>query len=260
MRCGLIDPLRYLKLVSRTVSGVLGLPGRKVQSVAQASFDTWVKYYRSDENTPNATISYYTKGSLVALALDLTLRREGRGSLDAVMRALWAVSAGGPIGEVQIRAALLQVGGRSFDAELDAWVHGTDDLPLQAALAPFGIDWATDTATLAQRLGLRVSESALTGVKVSHVLRGGAAERAGLSVGDEVLALQGWRLRRLDDALRLLLPDTPATLLVARDQRVLNLSITLPAAAAPTGPGVTLKQAAKPAAPAAALQKAWLSD
>lgn len=260
VRCGLIDPLRYLKLVSRTVSGVLGLPGRKVQSVAQASFDAWVKYYRGDENTPNATISYYTKGSLVALALDLTLRREGRGSLDAVMRALWSVSAGGPIGEAQIRAALLQVGGRSFDAELDAWVHGTDDLPLQDALAAFGVEWVVEAATLAQRLGLRVSESALTGVKVSHVLRGGAAERAGLSVGDEVLALQGWRVRRLDEAARLMVAGQPAAVLVARDQRVLNLSLTLPAAAAPAGAGVTLKQADKAAAAAAALQKAWLSD
>jgi predicted metalloprotease with PDZ domain len=89
------------------------------------------------------------------------------------------------------------------------------------------------------------------------VLRGGAAERAGLSVGDEVLALQGWRLRRLDEAARLMVADTPATLLVARDQRVLSLSLVLPAA--PTGAGVTLKLAAKPAAPAAALQKAWLS-
>lgn len=260
VRCGLIDTARYLKLVSRTVSGVLGLPGRKVQSVAQASFDAWVKYYRGDENTPNATISYYTKGSLVALALDLTLRREGRGSLDAVMRALWSVSAGGPIGEAQIRAALFQVGGRSFHAELDAWVHGTDDLPLQDALAAFGVEWVVEAATLAQRLGLRVSESALTGVKVSHVLRGGAAERAGLSVGDEVLALQGWRLRRLDEAARLMVAGQPAAVLVARDQRVLNLSLTLPAAAAPVGAGVTLKRADKAAAAAAALQRAWLSD
>ena len=260
VRCGLIDTARYLKLIGRTVSGVLALPGRKVQSVAQSSFDTWVKYYRSDENTPNATISYYTKGSLVALALDLTLRREGRSSLDDVMRALWAVSAGGPIDEAQIRAALLKVGGRAFDAELDAWVHGTDDLPLQDALAAFGVDWAGDAATLAQRLGLRVSESALTGVKVSHVLRGGAAERAGLSVGDELLALAGWRLRRLDEALRLMQAGTPATLLVARDQRVLSLPLTLPLAAAPAaGPGVTLKLASKPAAATAALQKAWLS-
>jgi predicted metalloprotease with PDZ domain len=260
LRCGLIDTARYLKLVARTASAVLAAPGRKVQSVAQASFDAWVKYYRSDENTPNATISYYTKGALVALALDLKLRREGQGSLDAVMRELWAVSAGGPISEAQIRAALHKVSGRSFDTEINAWVHGTNELPLQALLAPFGVEWVVDAATLAQRLGLRVSESALTGVKVSHVLRGGAAERAGLSVGDELLAVQGWRLRRLDEALRLMVAGTPATLLVARDQRVLSLSLTLPAQPnTAAGAGVTLKAAAQPAAATAALQKAWLS-
>jgi predicted metalloprotease with PDZ domain len=66
---------------------VLQTPGREVQSVAQASFDAWVKYYRQDENTANATVSYYTKGSLVALCFDLTLRLEGHANLDEVMRA-----------------------------------------------------------------------------------------------------------------------------------------------------------------------------
>ena len=80
-RAGLIDAPRYLKLVATTASGVLGTPGRKVQSLAQASFDAWVKYYRPDENTPNATVSYYTLGSLVALALDLELRSAGKGTL-----------------------------------------------------------------------------------------------------------------------------------------------------------------------------------
>ncbi|HWH73492.1 MAG TPA: peptidase M61, partial [Methylibium sp.] len=75
-RCGLLDDARYLKLVAKTLNQVLGTPGRKQQSVAQASFDAWTKYYRPDENTVNATVSYYTKGSLVALALDLTLRSE----------------------------------------------------------------------------------------------------------------------------------------------------------------------------------------
>ena len=259
VRCGLIDSARYLKLIARTVGGVLALPGRKVQSVAQASFDAWVKYYRGDENTPNATISYYTKGSLVALMLDLTLRREGRGSLDAVMRELWAASAGGPIDEAQIRAALRQVGGRSYDAEIDAWVHGTDELPLKELLAAVGVEWADEPATLAQRLGVRVSESALTGVKVSHVLRGGAGERAGLSPGDELLAVQGWRLRRLDDALRLLTPGKAARVLVARDQRVLTLALTLPEPGGDSGAGVSLKATPK-AGPASALHKAWLSD
>ena len=244
-RAGLIDAERYLRLLAKTVTGVLATPGRQVQSVAQASFDAWVKYYRADENTPNATISYYTKGALVALALDLSLRSEAaeakaegvankktrHATLDEVMRRLWEASAGGPISEANIAAALQHVGRRSFAKELAAWVHGTGDLPLQPLLAAAGVAWQPQGATLAQRLGLRVSESALTGVKVSHVLADGAAQRAGLSAGDELLALDGWRLRRLDDALRLLVPGRAATLLVARDQRVLSLALTLPAQA-----------------------------
>jgi predicted metalloprotease with PDZ domain len=237
LRAGLIDAERYLRLVAKTATGVLAMPGRTVQSVAQASFDAWVKYYRADENTPNATISYYTKGAQVALALDLTLRAEREagtsrdakgGTLDDVMRHLWAASSGGPISEADIAAALRAVSGRSFAKELAAWVHGTQELPLPELLAAAGVTWQHAPATLAQRLGLRVNESALTGVKVSHVLQGGAALQAGLAAGDELLALNGWRLRRLDDALRLLVPGAPATLLVARDQRVLSLALTLP--------------------------------
>jgi len=257
MRCGLIDSARYLKLLSRTLGGVLASPGRKVQSVAQSSFDAWVKYYRGDENTPNSTISYYTKGSLVALAFDLTLRAEGKGSLDDVMRGLWARSEGGPITETDVAEVLKEVGRRSFADELAQWVHGTDDLPLRALLERLGIDWSEDAPTLAQRLGVRVSESALTGVKVSHVLRGGAAEQAGLSSGDELIAVRGWRLRRLDDAMRLLHPGQPAALLAARDQRLVELTLTVPAEVAPGA--VVLKPAAKPTKAAQALQEAWLA-
>ncbi|HEY2928862.1 M61 family metallopeptidase [Piscinibacter sp.] len=257
LRAGLIDDARYLKLVAKTISGVLSAPGRKVQSVAQASFDAWVKYYRSDENTPNATISYYTKGSLVALALDLSLR-EAKGSLDEVMRRLWARSEGGPIGENDIAQALRDVAGRSLADELRAWVHGTDDLPLQPLLERFGVQWQPQPATLAQRLGLRVSESALTGVKVSHVLRGGAAERAGVSTGDELLAVDGWRIRRIDDAQRLLRPGMPTPLLLSRDQRVLTLPLVLPKDGEPAG-GVALALDAKPSRTALALRKAWFA-
>jgi predicted metalloprotease with PDZ domain len=257
VRTGLIDPARYLRLVARTVSGVLALPGRKVQSVAQSSFDTWVKYYRADENTPNSTISYYTKGSLIALALDLSLRAEGKGSLDDVMRHLWAVSNGGPISELHIAAALKHVGSRAYTSELAAWVHGTDDLPLTSLFEAFGVEWKSDPATLAQRLGLRVSESALTGVKVSQTLRGGAAERAGLAAGDEIVAIAGWRVRRLDDATRVLTVGAPAPLLVVRDQRVITLSLVLPATFVEGT--VSLQHTAKPSKVAAGLSKAWLS-
>jgi Predicted protease with the C-terminal PDZ domain len=81
-----IDNATYLKLITKTLNQVQQTPGRKVQSVAQSSFDAWVKYYRQDENTANATVSYYTKGALVAMSLDLKLRQEGQTTLDAVMR------------------------------------------------------------------------------------------------------------------------------------------------------------------------------
>ncbi|MEO8155344.1 MAG: PDZ domain-containing protein [Rhizobacter sp.] len=258
LRGGLIDDARYLKLLAKTLTGVLGLPGRKVQSVAQASFDAWVKYYRSDENTPNATISYYTKGSLVALAIDLTLRSEGRGSLDDVMRLLWERSSGGPISEADIAAALAEVGGRSYAKELKAWVHGVDDLPWRALLAKTGVVWSQQAPSVAQRLGLRASESALTGIKLNNVLRGGVAEAAGLSVGDEVIAVDGWRVRRLDDLPRLMVGKKAAQVLVARDQRMLTLSLELPAAAESGAVTLSLASADKTPQAAFALRRAWL--
>ena len=258
VRTGLVDEARYLKLIAKTVSGVLATPGRQVQSVAASSFDAWVKYYRADENTPNATVSYYTKGSLVALALDLTLRTEKRGSLDEVMRALWLRSAGGPIREADVAQVLADVSGRSFAAELDAWVHGTDDLPLAALLDQAGVSWQPQPGSLAQRLGMKVSESALTGIKVSQVMRGSVAETCGFAPGDEVLALGDWRLRRLDDALRLALPGEAAEWLVSRDQRLHRLTAMWPAEAGTAGGTVVLGAATSPARPAAALRKAWL--
>ena len=264
LRAGLIDQARYLGLLGKAISGVLATPGRKTQSVAQSSFDAWVKYYRADENTPNATVSYYTKGSLVALALDLTLRSSTSGSLDAVMRLLWQRSGGGvgkgAISEADILSAIQHVAGRSLAAEFQAWVHGTDDLPLPALLKTVGVDFISQAATMAQRLGLRVSESALTGARVTHVLRGGVGEQAGLSAGDELLALDGWRLRRLDDARRLVHPGKKYSFMVARDQRVLELQATWPKAdVAATLGSVNLAAHAQPEPLALDLRKAWLA-
>jgi predicted metalloprotease with PDZ domain len=234
LRAGLVDEARYLKLLAKNLNQVLGSPGRAVQSVAEASFDAWIKYYRPDENSANATVSYYTKGSLVALALDLTLRGEDCGDLDAVMRRLWQVasersgSAGGPITEADIAAALQAVGGRSLAPELTAWVHGRDELPLQALLQRGGVRWNREAPTLAQRLGARLQE-APGGPKVQAVLDGGLAASLGLAAGDELLALGDWRLAKVDDLTLYGAFDAeqPQTLLLSRDRRL--LSLTLPA-------------------------------
>ncbi|MFP5485127.1 MAG: M61 family metallopeptidase [Gammaproteobacteria bacterium] len=228
-RAGLLDHGGYLKLLTKTIHQVLQTPGRKVQTVAQASFDAWVKYYRQDENTPNATVSYYTKGALVALCLDLTLRREGRTTLDDVMRALWHRSAGGPMDEATLRAVLLELGGRPFDAELDAWVHSTAELPLEELLGAHGISVKREDAPTAQRLGLRVSETGA--VQIKTVLRSGLAEQAGMAAGDEWIGIevqgQGWRIGKLDDIALYAGTERAVTALVARDRRLLRLPLAL---------------------------------
>ena len=238
-RAGLIDDATYLKLLGKATNQVLQTPGRSVQTVAQASFDAWVKYYRQDENTPNATVSYYTKGSLVALCLDLTLRREGKTTLDDVMRALWKRCAGGPMTEADLRAELASLAGRSFDNELDQWVHSTAELPLAELLAAHGVALKPEQPQLAQRLGLRVTEN--HSVQLKTVLRGGPAEKAGMAAGDEWLGLQvqgqGWRIARLEDVAFYAGAATQVTAVVARDGRLLQLPMALPAALAAVATG-----------------------
>ena len=245
-RAGLIDDAAYLKLLTKTAHQVLQAPGAQVQTVAQASFEAWTKFYRPDENTANATISYYIKGALVALCLDLTLRREGRTMLDDVMRTLWQRCQGGPMAESDVRAVLQQLGGRPFDTELDAWVHSTADLPLAGLLVAHGITLKPEPAHIAQQLGLRVTEN--HAVHIKTVLRGGLAERAGLAAGDEWWGIevqgQGWRLAKLDQLALYAGAQQHITALVARDGRLLRLPLQLSPPALPGSTSTTPAPAA----------------
>ena len=238
-RAGRIDDATYLRLVNKTINQVQQAPGRLVQSVADASFDAWVKYYRQDEQTPNQTVSYYTKGALVAMCLDLTLRREGNGTLDDVMRLLWTQSGGGgPISEADVAAALETVGGRSYADELAQWVHTAGELPLSDLLRAHGVAALDDAAQRAHVLGLRVAETG-GGLQIKVVLRGSAAEKAGFSANDEWIGIelaatkgrtaQGWRMTKLDDLALYLGDEKKLTALVARDRRLIRLSLAIPA-------------------------------
>ena len=234
-----------MRLLTKTINQVLQSPGRAVQSVAQASFDAWVKYYRQDENTPNATVSYYTKGALVALCLDLTLRQEGQNgkvTLDAVMRALWLRCKAGPMTEADLACVLLELGGRSYARELAAWVHSTQELPLQTLLDGAGVNVLREPAQMAQALGLRVTEG--SAVQIKMVLRGGAAEKAGFAAGDEWLGVEigpenspkisfdkspsAWRIAKLEELAFYAGNATSVVALVARDKRLLKLPLALP--------------------------------
>lgn len=243
-RAGLLENVDYLKLLNKTINQVMQTPGRKLQSVAEASFDAWVKYYRQDENTANATVSYYTKGSLVALCLDLTLRTQSQNSvtLDHVMRALWLRCKGGPMQESDLACVLEELGQRSYAAELASWVHSTDNLPIKALLEQHGVAVHEDASQLAHRLGLRVSEG--QSLQIKTVLRDGVAEQAGFASGDEWLGVRavasaaarrsspdaGWRMSRLDDLTAYAGQAKQVTALVARDKRLLQLTLDMPPA------------------------------
>lgn len=266
LRTQRVDASHYLRLLAKPLNQVLATPGRHVQSVAQASFDAWTRYYRPDENTANATVSYYTKGSLVALALDLSLRlgparSDGRQpSLDGVMLRLWALQR--PITEDDVATALADEASApprhaaDWGAQLRDWVHGTGDLPLQDLLAEFGVQWTSRKGPVAQQLGLRVQEAAGS-LKAQAVMHGSAAQDAGISAGDELIALDNWRLRRTDDLTQWRRAERTQSLLICRDQQLQTL--TLPAAKpSDGGQVVALSLASAPPASAELRRKAWL--
>jgi predicted metalloprotease with PDZ domain len=234
-RAELISPAVYLKLLGKTINSVLQTPGRHKHSVAQSSFEAWTKLYRPDANSPNLSVSYYAKGSLVGLCLDLSLRQAGH-SLDEVMRGLWKRCKAGPMQESDVLQVLKDITGRSWQRELKAWVHGTADLPLQELLSAQGVDISFETSPLTQQLGLRVQEN--HAVQVQTVRNGSVAEAAGFAPGDEWLgvtvgapgsnAASAWRIKRIDQLPGLLGKHKSFTALVARDGQLLQLPVRLP--------------------------------
>lgn len=203
VRAGLISPNAYLGLLAKTINAVLRGSGRFKQSVAESSFDAWTKYYRQDENAPNAIVSYYQKGSLVALLFDLTIRAQtkGRRSLDDVMRALWrrygrdfyAAGGGRGVTEAEVEALFDEVSGLQLKPLFDLAVRGTKDLPLEDAFAAFAVALNDSRKGGKPTLDVRTKKDG-GDCRIASVFEGGAAHRAGLSAGDMLVAIDGLRV------------------------------------------------------------------
>ena len=228
-RCGVIDVDDYLELLATVVTRVMRGAGRVLQSVAESSFDAWTKFYKQDENAPNAIVSYYTKGSLLAFGLDVNMRLQSGDQLclDDLMRHLWRKfgKTGRGIPERGIEDEISVVLGQPMGEFFDRYVYGTDELPLAEWFGRLGIGYrlraATDandtgstkasapTAELPISLGARY-EADTTGVKLTAVFTGGAAQRAGLAPGDSLIALNGEKLNgnNLPGLLKRAAPDS----------------------------------------------------
>jgi predicted metalloprotease with PDZ domain len=212
LRAGLIDEKAYFSLVTKTINGVVRGAGRLKQSVAESSFDAWTKYYRQDENAPNAIVSYYTKGSLVALGLDLMIRSEtsGEKSLDDVMRALWQLfgrdfysklllGKQSGLGENEIVSIIENATGVNTKRFMDKHVRGTEDVPLTKLFAEFDIALTDKRAQQIASMGVRTSKDGSL-CKLANVFSGKAAHLAGLSGGDHLVAINGMRVTAQDGA------------------------------------------------------------
>jgi len=229
VRSGVIKVDEYLTLLARNVTNLLRNPGRHRQTVTESSFDAWTKYYRQDENTPNAVVSYYLKGSLVGLCLDLEIRARTRGrkSLDDVMRALWARhgQTGAGVDEDTIERLAQEVSGLDLRRFFDLALRSTGELPIARLLRTQGITMRVRPMTHAQDRGGLVRDAAARpkkiavwlgartnadpgGVAVTHVLEGSPAQAAMLAQGDIVVAIDGLRVtsRTFDASVQRLVP------------------------------------------------------
>ncbi|MEF8754047.1 MAG: PDZ domain-containing protein [Accumulibacter sp.] len=196
LRCGLIRRQEWLDIIGRTIDKVCNEPGRLRQTLAESSFDAWTKYYRPDENTPNAVVSYYAKGALVALALDLKLRAEtaGRVTLDHLMRALWqrhGDTAG--VDDDDIRLLAEELSGLDLRAFFADAVHGTSDVDLARLLRPFAIRLRRQPAGRTPSLAVKTAGEG-SELRLATVYDGGPAQAAGLAAGDLLLAIDGLRV------------------------------------------------------------------
>ena len=202
LRSGLIDQPTYLKTLGKQIATVWASPGRTKQSVAESSFDAWTRYYKQDENSPNALVSYYTKGSLVALALDLSIRhhtQEQRG-LDDVMRLMWErfgrnfyTGEARGLRERECPNLVREATGVDLRTEIQAWAYGHNDIPLAKLFSQHGITMQWSAASKAPSTGMRIRKQGEHQV-IATVLQHGPAHQAGLSANDILVAVNGLKI------------------------------------------------------------------
>jgi predicted metalloprotease with PDZ domain len=204
-RAGLMSEKDYLASLARAFQSFQKVPGRRVMSAEEASFDTWIKYYRQDENSINSQIDYYDKGAIVGLLLDLEIRKltHNSKSLDDVMRALYSefFKKNRNYTPADFQRLSEQMAGTSLEEFFSRYVRGREEFDYNRALAAAGLRLDLSEASA----GVKATEKAYLGADlsqdgdrllVSRVLEGSPAYEQGLNTGDQIVALDNMRANK----------------------------------------------------------------
>ena len=236
LRAGFITPEEFVGTLTAAVSAVVNTPGAKVQSASEASFDAWIKYYRPNENSNNTTVSYYSKGEIVGMLMDLEIAHATKGakSLDDVMKAMYlqCKSTGKGYTDAEYKAMVEKISGISFTDFWAKYVNGTYAVEYGKYLGFAGI--AVEDLNAGKNipyLGLATKRTEGR-ILISAVSRNSGAWIAGLNVGDEVLSVDGIAAEPVVEKTSSFIDKKAGdiiTVKVKRDDRDMDIKVTLKA-------------------------------
>ena len=218
LRCGVISGEEYLNMLAKNITRYMKGEGRNKQSITESSLDAWTKFYKQDENAPNAIVSYYIKGGLVAFCLDFEIRKltKDTQNLDELMRLIWNTygklvnenSLKG-VAEKDIQASAELLVGQSMTDFFQHILYSTEELDLRSLFEQLGIDYRLSSSlnqvekgsfqkTFSERLAVNslsiTHKGTNAGAEIISVFNGGAGSVAGLSNKDIIIAIDGYQV------------------------------------------------------------------
>ncbi len=231
LRTKILSPEQYLTLFAETVTKVQKSKGRHKQSLSESSFDAWTKFYQQDENAPNAIVSYYTKGALLAFVLDIEIRQRSNDeqSLDDVLKLIWSHYQQDGLENDTVQKVVEQLTKSDFSQFFDDYLYGVTELPLVEAFSYAGVECVfSHKKDDLSDFGININKEGEFAI-ISHVFDGTCAQSSGLYVGDQIMSIDNIKVQAKD------LPSTIDSYTqgsviqvgILRDELLIELSVTI---------------------------------
>ena len=225
-RCGVWSEKKFFSTIAGNINQDMNYEGARVQSVTESSFDAWIKLYRPDENTRNSTISYYSKGALVAAMLDIQIIKQtkGRKSLDDVMAEMYQRHHDKPYTEADILDVVNHISNQDFSEFFENYIYKPGEIKFEEIFNSIGVKLNNRNKNV-KKFTLGVS---LQGTKVTMVSKNSAASAAGLSTQDEIISIDGVRFKgKLENHFLGKQEGDQLTLLISRSDLIMEKKIKL---------------------------------